>query len=189
MSSHHIIREDQEPALIVDDMGAIPRAYLHQLLEWSPMVMTGDDALKPLQDAGIKIDVWFTRYAVEPAQDHVTVKPMGDTLIETALTELISRGQTAATILSNDTSVRPLLLAYADRLNIVLLGNGQRIFAVKPGFSKWKPQGEPIWLYGEASSFVTSGLSHQGGNSYLTQNDGFYSVTFSGSYGLIGEQL
>lgn len=191
MSSHHIIREDQEPALIVDDIDAVPAVYLGQLLEWSPMVLASDTSLQPLQESGIKVDVWFTHAeAADSPQDHVSVKPMGEaSFVETALNDLVERGQKAVTIISNDRSIRAILPKYANRINPVLLGNGQRIVVVKSGFSKWKPQGETVWLYGVMSNIVTQGLIHNGDNEYLTQCDGLYSIAFTGPYGLVGERL
>jgi len=188
MSSHHIIREDQEPALIVDELAAVSEAYFQQLLEWSPTLLTGDDALPLLQDSGVKVDVWFTRHGMaEPPQDSTIVKPAGPVWMEAALTYLISRGQQAVNILSNRTNMRKLIHQYADRMNVVLLGNGQRTVMARPGFSKWKPQGETLWLYGEV--VATHGLVHNEANTYTTQQDGFFSVTFAEPFGLVGERL
>lgn len=36
MSSHHIVRDDQEPALIIANGAACSSELLGQLLEWSP---------------------------------------------------------------------------------------------------------------------------------------------------------
>lgn len=58
MSSHHIIREDQEPALIVLDYEHEKDAeVLGQLLEWSPVVITSATTGFKLAAAGYKVDV------------------------------------------------------------------------------------------------------------------------------------
>ncbi|WP_257658673.1 thiamine diphosphokinase [Parapedobacter lycopersici] len=191
MSSHHIIRENQEPALLIDDLNAVPLPYFEQLLEWSPTILTGDDALIQLQAHGIKVDVWFTRKkeATPPPQDHLLIIPAGPAWMDTALDHLIARGHRAVNVLSETSSVLELMYRYADRIDIVLLGNEQRIVVAKPGLNKWKPAGETIWLYGESNGVVTEGLIRRGANEYVTQQDGFFSVTFSGSYGLVGERL
>lgn len=59
MSSHHIIREKQEPALIIANGEACSMEILGQLLEWSPTVVVLDGAIKRVLDLGIKIDVWL----------------------------------------------------------------------------------------------------------------------------------
>ena len=39
MSSHHIVRDDQEPALIIANGAACSSELVGQLLEWSPLVI------------------------------------------------------------------------------------------------------------------------------------------------------
>ncbi|UII22631.1 hypothetical protein [Fulvivirga ligni] len=56
MSSHHIVRDDQEPALIINE--AIDNLeHVQQLLEWSPTVISSQDALPWLIKNQIKVDV------------------------------------------------------------------------------------------------------------------------------------
>ena len=46
MSSHHIVRDDQEPALIIANGAACSIELLGQLLEWSPLVVVLDSAME-----------------------------------------------------------------------------------------------------------------------------------------------
>ncbi|MFY0688024.1 MAG: hypothetical protein JXQ90_12715 [Cyclobacteriaceae bacterium] len=57
MSSHHIIREHQEPALIVYDFTGFSFEYLQQLLGWSPLVVASERSFSELVELGIKVDV------------------------------------------------------------------------------------------------------------------------------------
>ncbi len=57
MSSHHIIREDQEPALLIMDANAISLEKVNELLEWSPTIIVCEDAIEKVLGWGIKIDV------------------------------------------------------------------------------------------------------------------------------------
>ena len=57
MSSHHIVRDDQEPALIIANGLACNTELLGQLLEWSPLVIVLDAAIERVLDLGIKVDV------------------------------------------------------------------------------------------------------------------------------------
>ena len=57
MSSHHIVRDDQEPALIIANGAACSEELLGQLLEWSPLVIVLDSAIERVIKLGIKIDV------------------------------------------------------------------------------------------------------------------------------------
>ena len=191
MSSHHIIREDQEPALLIDDLDAVSESLFGQLLEWSPTVLAGDDALSSLQARGVKVDVWFTNHDNAPLpQDHTIIKPAGLAWMETALDYLKQHGQRAVNILSKKPEVHALMYRYAEVLNVVLLGNGQRIVVAKPGFSKWKPKGETIWLYGNVDRVALQGLTPVVETGvYTTLEDGFFSVVFDDAYGLVGERL
>ena len=47
MSSHHIVREKQEPALLVLGLDDFPDELLGQLLEWSPTVIVTADTVEP----------------------------------------------------------------------------------------------------------------------------------------------
>ncbi len=57
MSSHHIIRENQEPALVL--VSPIRSEILNQLLEWSPKIFCNQAILDWVIDSGFKIDVIF----------------------------------------------------------------------------------------------------------------------------------
>ena len=57
MSSHHIVRDDQEPALIIANGASCNEELLGQLLEWSPLVIVLDSAMERVLDLGIKVDV------------------------------------------------------------------------------------------------------------------------------------
>ena len=57
MSSHHIVRDDQEPALIIANGASCSEELIGQLLEWSPLVIVLDSAMDRVLELGIKIDV------------------------------------------------------------------------------------------------------------------------------------
>lgn len=57
MSSHHIIREDQEPALLILDADALSLEKVNELLEWSPTVLVCEEAIEKVLGWGIKIDI------------------------------------------------------------------------------------------------------------------------------------
>ena len=57
MSSHHVIRDKQEPALIIANGEACSEELLGQLLEWSPFVVVLDSAIHRVLDLGIKATV------------------------------------------------------------------------------------------------------------------------------------
>jgi len=56
MSSHHIVRDEQEPALIIFNSDFDDQT-VHGLLEWSPTVITKSDLVAALLPYGFKIDI------------------------------------------------------------------------------------------------------------------------------------
>ena len=56
MSSHHIVRDEQEPALYIHAADNFLLAALGDLLEWSPTVICSEEALQKVVDYGTKVD-------------------------------------------------------------------------------------------------------------------------------------
>ncbi|MGE8379571.1 MAG: hypothetical protein ACN6PN_14505, partial [Sphingobacterium sp.] len=61
MSSHHIVRENQEPALLIEDLFLIDEEDLGQLLEWSPTIVIENNMVDPLDARGYKFDIVFAQ--------------------------------------------------------------------------------------------------------------------------------
>ena len=187
MSSHHIVREDQEPALIIEQIAGIPPALLDQLLEWSPLIITDIHNLTQVSQRGIHVDILVSNEpVVDLPQDHIRVLQMTHSFLDTALSYLIKRKCPAANIVSTD--MRPdQLLRYSANIHAVLLGNGKRIFAARSGFSKWRPKGQSVFLYDEHVD--VQGLQAVDNGEYVTTADGFYSIHFDRPLSLVGERL
>ncbi len=56
MSSHHIIRDNQEPALLLIHPEEVNETVIDALLEWAPLVICTEEALPFILKKGIKID-------------------------------------------------------------------------------------------------------------------------------------
>ena len=74
MSSHHIVRDEQEPALLLWEPGQLTFEQAGELLEWSPRVIVHQQALEEALQWGIKLDaVWASPVLLEQvtaAVDH-----------------------------------------------------------------------------------------------------------------------
>lgn len=57
MSSHHFVKEQQEPAVFILNADEIHFDQVSSLLEWVPTVLVAEDALDQVLSWGIKIDV------------------------------------------------------------------------------------------------------------------------------------
>lgn len=105
MSSHHIVKEKQEPALVIDTLGAVSEEMLGQLLEWSPTVITNDSCAHILAARRINIDVIITEQTSFSDQKDVLLINMKENIsfLDTAMIYLHQENYPSANILSLDT--------------------------------------------------------------------------------------
>jgi len=189
MSSHHIVREKQEPALLVLELDGFDEEQLGQLLEWSPTVIATPDAAEKLNSMGIKVD-WITGDGNgENIQSDIKFIPVSyDSLAVTALKFLTANSYPAVNIVA--TGYRPgVFLPYADKINLVIFNGRQKIYPVTPGFSKWKPAGQQITVFNEPENLQYTGLQKAENGIYHTVANGFFTLRFVQPFLLIAEML
>jgi thiamine pyrophosphokinase len=163
MSSHHIVRDDQEPALIIANGAACNPELLGQLLEWSPLVIVLDSAIERVMKLDIKVDVLLgdfdrgfdpeiyktTQYPLEivhtPDQDKTDLEKAFDYLIERkipAVNVVWATGKRTDHSITNITNI----VRYRDLLKIVILDDHSKVFLLSKKFEKWYTAGTPISL-------------------------------------------
>lgn len=189
MSSHHVVREKQEPALLVLGLETFSEELLGQLLEWSPTVIATADTAEKLHAYGIKIDWLITNAFHEALQSDVKVMPLGnDSPVEAALKYLVTRNYPAVNIVTDELQLKDYLL-FTDKINLVIYNRNQKIYSVSSGFNKWKPAGEVIELLSQPDNLHTGGLTHIINNRYQTTHDGFFSLQFTPPFLFIAEEV
>ncbi len=163
MSSHHIVRDDQEPALIIANGAACSRELMNQLLEWSPFVVVLDSAIERVLELGIKVDVLLGDFDRDfPAQDfklkqfpleviHTPDQNKSD--LEKAFDYLIDRKMPAVNVIwatgkrMDHTFANIANLArYRKKLKIVLIDDYSKIYLLPRKFQKWFPKNTIISL-------------------------------------------
>ncbi len=187
MSSHHIVRDDQEPALIIANGAACSPELLGQLLEWSPLVIVLDSAIARVMELGIKIDVLLgdfdrdfdvdyykeQQYPITvvhtPNQDQTDLEKAFDYLIalgHQAVNVLWATGKRADHTISNITTI----VAYRNRLRIVLLDDHSKVFLLPERYEKWYPAQTILSLIpiGEVTGITTHNLYYPLTNDMLT---------------------
>lgn len=187
MSSHHIIREGQEPALIIANGESCSNELLGQLLEWSPFVVVLDGAINRVLELGIKIDVLLgdfdsKNHAVEQIQaqqkiEIVHTPDQNKTDLQKGIEFLIARNFDAVNIiwatgrradhnLSNITDI----VRYKQQINIVLHDDYSKIFQLPKRYQKWYVKDTVLSLMpvGVVSGVTTQGLSYNLQNDVLT---------------------
>ncbi len=209
MSSHHIVRDDQEPALIIANGESCSAELLGQLLEWSPIVIVLDSAITRVMELGIKVDVLLgdfdhnfnpktytnLQFPIEvvytPDQNKTDLEKAFDYLIErkfTAVNVIWATGRRADHTITNVTNI----VRYQNDLKIVLLDDYSKIFQLPRKFQKWYPAKSilsliPIGTVEEISSENlefplkndTLTMGYRTGSSNTVVNDGIVTITHS----------
>jgi len=189
MSSHHIVREKQEPALLVLGLDNFSDELLGQLLEWSPTVITTPQTAEKLAAHGIKID-WIIgdKFDEELQPDVKRIPAENRTLTRDAIAFLVTNNFPSVNIVTDEfrlADYRP----FADKIDLVVFYNNKKIYPVRTGYNKWKPAGEIIELLTEPASVDISGLESIGFSKYQTVADGFFSLRFEELFLFIAEEL
>jgi len=206
MSSHHIVRDEQEPALLIANGEACQYELLGQLLEWSPIVVVLDSAVWRVLDLGINIDVLLGDFdrdldldAVRARQyplEIVHAPDQNKTDLEKGIEYLIERGIPAVNIVwatgrRADHSITNMtnIVRYKDRIRIVVLDDYSKIFPLVGRFEKWYEAQTSLSLIpvGTVTGIETSGLTYnlhhetltlgyRTGSSNEAAEDGFVSI-------------
>jgi thiamine pyrophosphokinase len=187
MSSHHIVRDDQEPALIIANGAACSSELLGQLLEWSPLVIVLDSAVERVFELGIKIDVLLgdfdrgfdanyykeKQYPLEvvhmPDQDKTDLEKAFDYLFERkipAVNVIWATGKRTDHTITNITNI----VRYREKLKIVILDDHSKVYLLPKKFKKWYPSNTPISLIpiGHVTGIHSENLFYPLENDYLT---------------------
>jgi thiamine pyrophosphokinase len=186
MSSHHIIRDAQEPALIIANGEACSFELLGELLEWSPLVIVLDSAINRVLELGIKVDVLLgdfdrdfdaekirqEQYPIEiiyaPDQNKTDLDKAFDYLIGRgfpAVNVVWATGRRADHTITNITSV----VKYREQLKIVILDDYSKVFLLPKIYEKWYVAGTPISLIpiGRVEGITTQNLKYSLDNENL----------------------
>ena len=111
-----------------------------------------------------------------------------DSPTSAALKYLVTHNYPAVNVVTDTFEMKDFLF-YADKINLVIFYQQQKIYPVNSGFSKWKPAGESIELLSHPTSLNISGLSSEGNNRYKTNHDGFFTLQFEQPFLFIAEGL
>lgn len=179
MSSHHIVRDEQEPALLIANGAECDPELIGQLLEWSPTVVVLDSAIWRVLDMNIKVDVLLGDFdreldleAVRERQYPIEIIPAPDqnkTDLQKGIELLIERGYPAVNIVwatgrRADHTITNLttIVRYKDQIRIVIFDDYSKVFPLRGTFRKWYAKGTPISLIpvGVVEGVVTEGLDY-----------------------------
>ena len=188
MSSHHIVREKQEPALLIMSLDGFETENLGQILEWSPTVIVHEDIYELADSLAIKVDGVLTSNTDFLAQENTRIILTDTDPLEDCLKFLVGEGYPAVNIITKEFTLKDYAL-FVDDIDIVVFIEDQKIFPVRSGFSKWQPAGEHVCLLHEIHNLSASGLIPKYEHILETEKDGFYSLTFDQPFIFISEKI
>jgi thiamine pyrophosphokinase len=188
MSSHHIVREKQEPALLIMSLEGFENENLGQILEWSPTVIVHEDIYELVDSMAFKVDAVLTKDLHFNTQESTSLILTDLKPLEDALKFLVAEQYPAVNIITNGFILKDYVL-FVDVLDIVVFIGDKKIFPVRSGFSKWQPAGEQIEILQEACDLQTSGLIMLEEHKFETEKDGFYSLIFEQAFIFIAESI
>jgi thiamine pyrophosphokinase len=188
MSSHHIVREKQEPGLLIMSLEGFLTENLGQLLEWSPTVIVAEHMYDHAESLGIKIDGVITSDDDFRVQENTRMISATTNQLEDALKFFVGEQFSAVNIVTNEFALKDYAVYEAD-INLVIFISNHKIFPVHSGFSKWQSEGEKIVLLHDVQNLQTSGLNHISETVLETQKDGFYTLTFDQPFLFISETI
>ncbi|WP_443945047.1 thiamine pyrophosphokinase [Pedobacter sp. AW1-32] len=185
MSSHHIVKEKQEPALYIDELGNFSEELLGQLLEWSPTVLVNGDNYDKIRSLGLKIDVLVN--GNQPAQEETKeIQGPVDPLM-VAVNYLVEEKFPAVNVITEKFNLEKFA-GFNDQINLVVFTATEKFYTIKSGFSVWKPAGSVFNILGNAYIEV-SNLMQVEEDQYEVVNDGFVEFSFSGQPIFISERI
>jgi thiamine pyrophosphokinase len=183
MSSHHIVKDKQEPALLIANGEACTVEILHQLLEWSPFVVVLDGAIDRVLELGIKIDLFCgdfdshsitlenlrkVQFPIEiistPDQDKTDLEKGLDILLEKgfpAVNIVWATGRRSDHFMSN----LSVIINYQHKIKITLIDDHGSTYPIQPFpkvFKKWFTAGSTLSLipFPVASEISTVNLKY-----------------------------
>ncbi len=162
MSSHHVVREAQEPALFIWSAEELAGDLLSQLLEWSPTLITREEALATVFEQGIKVDAVactpdkeaeLSRIAAAQPHIQLILASSDEEVLPAVLRYLASQGQQAMNVMATPSSERayllPFLAAQHYLPNVVVISGREKWSLYRNGsFTKWLPAGDEIIIQG-----------------------------------------
>ncbi len=148
MSSHHFVKEGQEPALLILD--ALSLELAEPLLEWAPLVVVTDVVLPTVLRWGIKIDVVLVHIdRVEKMKeelidqfpvDIITYRNQTDLLL-IALDFLIDRKQKAVNVMTETSDLLfDTINLFTQKIQVDLFDRHINWLCISSGkYDKWFP--------------------------------------------------
>jgi thiamine pyrophosphokinase len=189
LSSHHIVREKQEPALLILGMDNFDPELLGQLLEWSPTVIATSQTAEQLNMMGIKVDRVLGNDVGDVLQSNVTYISIRDNSPAAAALSFLTDEKYGAVNIVTQDLILDDYIPFVLQINLVVIHQRKKTYPITSGFTKWLPAGEVITLHSQPIHLTSSGLSAIDSGKYVTVSDGVIELEFADSFIFISETV
>ncbi len=185
MSSHHFVKEGQEPALLILD--AISLELAEPLLEWAPLVMVTDTVLTTVLRWGTKIDVALAKIdrmeeikaeLVDQFPVEIITYNNQDDLLSIAFSFLINRKQKAVNVMTEmSDSLFDIANPFTQKIQVDVFDQNINWLCVPNGqYQKWLPSKSRLKIRIEGKQNIQfTGLKHHP-EYWETEKDGMVTL-------------
>ena len=194
MSSHHFVKEGQEPALLIID--ALADDHLMAILEWSPMVLVVASAMPTVASWGIRVDAVFVdqhahndSVAYESAP-HIGAAILIDSneLVSSVLCFLRQHLQYALQVMTTPDEEDFRTWESTGDFPVTLFDTSTKWSRISAGqFEKWMPEGAELCVRTDAGFDVSGAISNKT-NQVKTARAGLVRISSAAPF-WIGEHL
>lgn len=201
MSSHHIVRDEQEPALLLLD--PFPdKEIVSNLLEWSPTVITSVDLVEKFISFGFKVDVVLCPKERMDEQNQLLIhhSPIqllsyddGASLIHTSIYYLRARRHSALSVVAPkvDDTILNMYNELEGTFKLIFFRSNFKWYRC-PGtsFKKWVPKTKVFRVLSTSGlevrmNSIAIGLNN---DQIICEDEGSLEIKSSGSFWL-GERI
>jgi hypothetical protein len=182
MSSHHFVKEKQEPALYIHSEETLDADLLGQLLEWCPFVIVDEHALYVLNHEPIKIDLVIQRdlsddeiqtWIANQSDTKILKLNSNDDKLISVLKYLTSENHSAISLIACTDEHFEKLMKLDFPLDIIQYRTAYKGFFIKDHFLKWKEKDSILEI--ESDEMETKNLIKQN-NFYKVLEDGLVEI-------------
>ena len=153
MSSHHTIRENQEPAVFLLETEAIDSEMLRDVLEWSPLLICSEPCLAWILEQGLKIDAVIAKKEQKDEIFHLLSHQLPvryivqeDSSLQNGLAYIASTQNPSCYLFADWNAYLPFAEeVFLSTTNITWLRGQQQAFLLKNrAYSKWYAIGTTV---------------------------------------------
>ncbi len=189
MSSHHIIRDEQEPPVLVFQINNNWQE-LSEILGWSPILLINPILKEAFELRQTKIDGYLSEESNSTDAGEKDLVYKDSEFVESMLSWVDTKNCTALNIFCNDDFMMDLFLQLKSKLLLIPIifftENGKYILKPNSKFKKWYPEKFRLNILNE--DIISIQNLKQDSGEYSVEKEGFVIIEVAGNLVLIKER-